>query len=180
MDVRAATPAGWARYASGGTWKPAPHLLVLNRILMAAAAGEPWAQRVIVQMPPRHGKSEFVSGYFPSWYLGLYPERELVLASYEHSLAARWGQRNRDLLEAYGPDVFGVKVRQDSSAKHDWKFHKRRGGMFTTGIGGALTGRGAHVAIIDDPVKNDQQALSPTYRERATEWYQSRPGRSSR
>lgn len=173
MDVRAATPSGWARYASGGHWRPAPHLLVINRILMAAAAGEKWAQRVILQLPPRIGKSEFVSGYFPSWYLGLYPDRKCILASYEQGLAATWGQRNRDLLEAYGPDVFGIKVRQDSQAKNDWKITKRRGGMFTTGIGGALTGRGAHLAIIDDPVKNAEQALSPTYREKAKEWYRS-------
>lgn len=173
MDVRAATPSGWARYASGGTWRLGPHLAVLNRVLMAAAAGEKWAQRVIIEMPPRIGKSDFASGYFPSWYLGLYPDRKLVLASYEQSLAATWGQRNRDLLEAYGPDVFGVKVRQDSQAKNDWKITKRRGGMFTTGVGGALTGRGAHLAIVDDPVKNAEQALSPTYREKAKEWYRS-------
>lgn len=173
MDVRAATPAGFARYASGGTWKPAPHLLLLNYILLAAAAGERWAQRVIIEMPPRHGKSEFVSGFFPAWYLGLYPDRKVVLASYEATLAATWGQRNRDLLEAYGPDVFGVRVRQDSQAKNDWKIKNRRGGMFTTGMGGALTGRGAHLAIIDDPVKNAAEALSATYRERNREWYKS-------
>ena len=173
MDLRAATPVGWARYASGGTWKAAPHLLLLNRVLMAAAAGEKWASRVIIQMPPRHGKSEFVSGYFPSWYLGMYPERKIVLASYEATLAGTWGQRNRDVMEAYGNEVFGVRVRQDSSAKNNWHLDKRRGGMFTTGIGGPLTGKGAHGAIIDDPVKNDREALSPTYRERAKEWYRS-------
>lgn len=172
-DLRSATPAGWARYASGGTWQPAQHLLVLNRVLMAAAAEEKWARRVIIQMPPRHGKSEFVSGYFPSWYLGLWPDRKIVLASYEAELAGTWGQRNRELLEAYGPDVFGVRVQQDSRAKANWRMAKRRGGMFTTGIGGPLTGKGAHIAIIDDPVKNDREALSPTFRKRAQEWYRS-------
>jgi len=140
---------------------------------MAAAAGEKWASRVIIQMPPRHGKSEFVSGYFPSWYLGMFPDRKVVLASYADSLASGFGQRNRDVLEAYGQDVFGVKVRQDSSAKANWLIQKRRGGMFTTGIGGPLTGKGAHLAIIDDPVKNDREALSPTFRNRAKEWYKS-------
>jgi predicted phage terminase large subunit-like protein len=173
MDHRIATPAGFARYASSGTWRAGPHLLLLNRVLMAAAAGEPWARRVIIQMPPRHGKSEFVSGYFPAWYLGMFPDRKVILASYEAELAASWGQRNRDLLEVYGPSLFGAKVRADSSAKANWTIHKRRGGMFTTGIGGALTGRGAHLAIIDDPVKNAEQALSPTYRKRAKDWYRS-------
>lgn len=173
MDLRAATPARFARFASGGTWKAAPHLLLLNRVLMAAVAGEKWASRVIIEMPPRTGKSDFVSGYFPAWFCGLYPDKKLILASYEAGLASTWGQRNRDLLDAYGPDLFGVSVRQDSQAKHDWKIAKRKGGMFTTGIGGALTGRGAHGAIIDDPVKNSQEALSPTFRERAKEWYKS-------
>ena len=173
LDSRKATPAGFARYASGGTWKPARHLLLLNRILMAAAGGERWASRVIIEMPPRHGKSEFVSGYFPAWYTGLHPDRKVALASYESGLAATWGQRNRDLLEAYGPSLFGVQVRQDSQAKNDWKLTKRRGGMFTTGVGGALTGRGANVAIIDDPVKNSAEALSETFRERNKEWYKS-------
>lgn len=173
IDSRSATPVGWARYASGGTWKAAPHLLLLNRVLMAAAAGERWASRVIIQMPPRHGKSEFTSGYFPSWYLGMYPDRKVILASYADTFAAQWGQRNRDLLETYGPDVFGIRVRQDSRAKDTWFIQKRRGGMFTAGVGGSLTGKGAHLAIIDDPVKNDEQALSPTYREKAKEWYRA-------
>lgn len=172
-DVRSATPVGWARYASGGTWKAAPHLLLLNRVLMAAAAGERWASRVIIQMPPRHGKSEFTSGYFPAWYLGMYPDRKIILASYADTFAAQWGQRNRDLLETYGNDVFGIRVRQDSRAKDTWYISKHRGGMFTAGVGGSLTGKGAHLAIIDDPVKNDEQALSPTYREKAKEWYRA-------
>ena len=173
LDPRKATPAGFARYASGGSWKAAPHLLLLNRILMAAAGGERWASRVIIEMPPRHGKSEFVSGYFPAWYAGLYPDRKVALASYESGLAATWGQRNRDLLEVFGPDLFGIQVRQDSQAKNDWKITKHRGGMFTTGVGGALTGRGANVAIVDDPVKNAAEAMSPTFRERNKEWYKS-------
>lgn len=173
MDTRSATPLGWARYASGGTFKAAPHVLLLNRVLMAAAAGERWASRVIIQMPPRHGKSEFCSGYFPSWFLGLYPNKKLILASYGDTFAAQWGQRNRDLLEAYGPDVFNVRVRQDSRARDQWTMVGKRGAMFTAGVGGTLTGRGAHLAIIDDPVKNDKQAMSETYQEAAKTWYRA-------
>lgn len=173
MDVRSATPAGWARYASNGLWRPAPHLLLLNRVLMAAAAGEAWASRVIIQVPPRHGKSEFVSGYFPSWYLGMFPDRKIILASYGDAFAAQWGQRGRDLLETHGHDVFGIRVRKDSRSKSSWHLQRRRGAMFTAGVGGSLTGKGAHLAIIDDPVKNDKEALSVTYRDRAREWYRS-------
>jgi predicted phage terminase large subunit-like protein len=140
---------------------------------MAAAAGEKWASRVIIQMPPRHGKSEFCSSYFPSWYIGMHPDDPVILASYADTLAAGFGQRNRDLLDAHGLDLFGIRVRGDSSAKANWRIHRRRGGMFTTGLGGPLTGKGAKAMIIDDPVKNAEEALSPTYRERAKEWYAS-------
>lgn len=173
MDVRSATPLGWARYASGGTFKAAPHLLLLNRVLMAAAAGEKWASRVIVEMPPRHGKSEFISKFFPSWYLGLYPDRRVVIATNADTLSADFSRWNRDVLDAYGRDLFGVRVRHDSSANKDWRIDRRRGGMFATTIGGALTGRGADLAIIDDPIKNDREALSETYRTRNREWYRS-------
>jgi predicted phage terminase large subunit-like protein len=173
VDLRKASPLGFARYASGGSFKAARHILLLNRILMAAAAGERWAHRVIIQMPPRHGKSEFCSGYFPAWYLGMYPDRKIILASYQDTFAAQWGQRNRDLLEAYGPDVFGIAVRQDSRAKDHWTITKRRGAMFTAGVGGGLTGKGAHLAIIDDPVKNAQDAMSETMRDKAKDWYRS-------
>lgn len=171
--MRKATPLGWARYASGGSFKAAKHILLLNRVLMAAAAGERWASRVIIQMPPRHGKSEFCSGYFPAWYLGMHPDRKLILASYGDSFAAQWGQRNRDLLETFGPSVFNMAVRQDSRARDQWTISKRRGAMYTAGVGGTLTGRGAHLAIIDDPVKNDQEAMSETYREKAKSWYRA-------
>lgn len=173
MDLRTATPVGFARHASGGSWKAAKHLLLLNRILLAAVAGEKWASRIIIEMPPRMGKSEFVSGYFPAWFLGMYPDRKIILASYEAGLASMWGQKGRDLLDAYGSDLFGVQVRQDSQAKHDWKIARHQGGMYTTGIGGSVTGRGASGIIVDDPVKNAAEALSPTYRERAKEWYKS-------
>lgn len=167
-----ASPAGFARHASHGAWKPARHLLLLNRILMAAAAGEPWAQRVIIQMPPRHGKSELVSGYLPAWYLGMYPDRKVILTSYSDELAQSWGQRNRDVLLDQGA-LFGVRVRQDSSAKGRWAIQRRRGGMSSTGMGGTLTGRGGNLIIVDDPVKNDVEALSPTYRKRAKEWFRA-------
>lgn len=173
LDLRTASPAGFARYASGGTWKAYPHLLLLNRVLMAAAAGEPWAQRVIIQMPPRHGKSEFVSGYFPAWYLGMFPDRKVILTSHGDDLAQFYGQRNRDLLTQYGPELFGVRVRGDSAAKGRWLIQRRRGYMASVAMGGSITGRGGNLIIIDDPVKNDVDALSPTMRERNKNTYRS-------
>lgn len=173
FDPRISSPAGFARHTSGGTWKAAAHLRLLNRVLMAAAAGEKWASRVIIQMPPRHGKSELVSGYFPAWYLGLFPDRKVMMTSYGDDLAAHWGQKNRDLLAEHGHELFGVRVRQDSSAKNRWLLQRRKGTMTSAAMGGILTGRGGNLLIVDDPIKNDVEALSPTTRERHKNWYRS-------
>lgn len=121
-----------------------------------------------------------ISQYFPAWYLGTFPNHDVILASYEASYAALWGGRARDLMMEFGPDLWGLTVRSNSRAADDWRLQgydengmPAVGGMRTAGIGSGITGRGAHLAIIDDPVKDDQQANSPTYRNRAWSWYES-------
>jgi predicted phage terminase large subunit-like protein len=124
-------------------------------------------------MPPRHGKSEFASKYFPAWYLGKFPDRRVILTSYEAKFAASWGRKARGLLERDGPRFWDVRLRRDSKAADHWDIAGRDGGMDTTGIGGPLTGRGAHLLLIDDPVKNAEQANSETYRQKTWDWYTS-------
>jgi predicted phage terminase large subunit-like protein len=124
-------------------------------------------------MPPRHGKSEFTSKYFPAWYLGTFSDRRVILTSYEADFAASWGRKVRDILDEAGPEYFGVSVRPDSSAADRWDVVGHDGGMNTAGVGGPITGKGAHLLLIDDPVKNAEEANSPTYREKAWEWFKS-------
>jgi predicted phage terminase large subunit-like protein len=164
------TPAGLAIRASRGRWTLAPHLRLLNERLLAAARGE--RPRLMICMPPRHGKSEFASKYFPAWFLGTFPDRRVILTSYEADFAATWGRKVRDVLEGHG-DLFGVRVRKDSAAANRWDLEGYDGGMATAGVGGPITGRGAHLMIIDDPVKNAEEAASETYRNRAWDWYAS-------
>jgi predicted phage terminase large subunit-like protein len=164
-----ASPALFACWASNGRWQLAPHLALLDDLLLDAAAG---GQRVAAFMPPRHGKSELVSQYFPAWYLGTFPDRRVILASYEADFAAGWGAKARDLLERTGP-AFGVRIKADSSARHRWDIHGHDGGMITAGAGGPITGRGAHVLILDDLVKNHEEAHSRLQRERVWDWYRS-------
>ncbi len=163
------TPAGLARVASGGRWQLSPHLAMLNRRLMEAAAGN---KRLMVFMPPRHGKSELCSRYLPAWYLGTYPDKHVMLCSYESTFASTWGQRARDVLESIGKEIFGVTVRGDSRNRRLWETHQG-GGMITAGVGGPITGRGGHLVVIDDPVKNAEEAMSPVMRQRAFDWYLS-------
>lgn len=169
--LQAVTPAHFAWTVSEGKWIPYEHLLLLNRKLVDVAAGR--IKRLMVLMPPRHGKSELVSKYFPAWYLGTFPDRRIILASYEADFAASWGRKARNLLEEFGPSLFGVKVSSDSSAANRWDIEGHSGGMTTAGVRGPITGKGANVAIIDDPVKNDQEAMSQTYREAAWDWYRA-------
>ena len=127
----------------------------------------------MVFMPPRHGKSEFISRYSTAWILGKFPDTRIILASYEADFAATWGRKSRDLLEEHGPSLFGIRVSGKSSAANRWDIEGHEGGMVTAGVNGPITGKGADIGIIDDPVKNDQEAMSVTYQERAWEWYRS-------
>jgi predicted phage terminase large subunit-like protein len=165
------TPAHLAWTVSEGRWIPYEHLLFLNRKLVDVAAGR--IKRLIVSMPPRHGKSELVSRYFPAWYLGTFPDKRIILVSYEADFAATWGRKARDLLEEHGPTLFGIRVSGKSSAANRWDIEGHEGGMVTAGVNGPITGKGADIGIIDDPVKNDQEAMSVTYQERTYEWYKS-------
>jgi predicted phage terminase large subunit-like protein len=164
-------PAGLAIYASRGTWKPARHLMMLNEAFLAVAAGE--ITRLIVTMPPRHGKSEFLSKYAPAWFLGRFPNERIILASYESDFAASWGRKTRDVLEEYGKEIFHEVVSGRSFASDRWDLASRSGGMNTAGVGGATTGKGAQLFLIDDPVKGPEQAMSKTYRDRTWDWYQA-------
>lgn len=172
------TPAGFAWIASQGQWnldttgRQYPHhLTLLNEKLLDVANGQ--ISRLLIAMPPRHGKSEFASKYFPAWYLGRHPQNKIILASYEADFAAQWGRKTRDLLELYGPRFFGIEVRKDSKAADRWEVADYGGGMQTSGVGGAITGKGADLLIIDDPVKNAEQANSEVYRDKTWEWYTS-------
>ena len=134
------------------------------------AAGR--TRRLALFAPPRHGKSVITSHYFPAWFLLTHPEKRVILTSYEADFAAQWGRKVRDTVTRWGP-VFGVRVRQDSKAADRWEIEKHGGGMQTAGAGGPIIGKGADLFVIDDPVKNAEEALSPTYRQKLWDWYHS-------
>lgn len=168
--VARAMPLGLAAYAGRGRWRPAPHLELINKRLLDVAAGK--VRSLMVSAPPRHGKSELVSHYYPAWYLGNWPERNVILASYESSFAWVWGRKARDTLAYHGPSLWGVGVQEDYRAAGAWAT-TRGGVMFSTGVDGPATGRGADVLIIDDPVKNQKEARSKAIQDRNWDWYRS-------
>lgn len=168
-DIIPATPALLATALSNGMWASAKHLDVLSSWLVDLEAGK--RTRIMVSMPPRHGKSELISYWYPFWLLVRNPKRRIILASYEADFAAEWGRRVRNAVLEYG-QPFGLELDGTSAAANRWRV-TAGGGMFTTGAGGALTGRGADVLIIDDPIKNAEDAGSETIREKLWDWFQT-------
>lgn len=175
LSTKIATPGLFARYVSQDTanpWKMARHMAVLDRELTDIETGV--NDRLIVQMPPRHGKSFLASGYFPAHYLGLYPNRNVIMCGATSDLALEFSGMARDLLIEFG-HLFGVSVRKDRSARDLWQLNQ--GGICrAAGVGGAVMGRGADLLIIDDYFKDVEDALSDTMRTKLYQWYLSTSG----
>ena len=130
--------------------------------------------RLIVNMPPRHTKSEFASYLLPSWMVGRNPKLKIIQVTHTGELAIRFGRKAKHLIdsEEYSK-IFDTRLQEDSKAAGRWET-AQGGEYFAAGVGGAITGRGADLLIIDDP-HSEQDALSPTSMENAYEWYTSGP-----
>ena len=161
----------YLQYVYRGFYKRARHLTYLSKVLQRIADGE--SLKLMILMPPRHGKSMTVSSSFPSYFLGRNPNKNVIVVSYGEELAQRFGRENREKLESFGPSLFGLTVDPSQSSKVQWLLSNNRGGMISVGLGGAITGQGAHLLIIDDPIKNRQEADSPTYRKRLWSEYRN-------
>lgn len=171
------SPAGLG-LATDPRFQLPPHLeLIDEQLVEAIARSEGGGERerpeiLLVAVPPRHGKSTLISHYAPAWYLGTFPDRRVMLASYEADFAAGWGAKARALLAEHGRSLYGARLSERSRAGRRWELTEG-GGMVSVGVGGALTGRGAHLLIIDDPLKNAEQALSETVRAKQWDWWLS-------
>lgn len=154
-------------------WILEPHLALLNDYIVRLVTHQLPTDNLLVSMHPRAGKSTFLCRYTPAWFLSVWPHLEVLLATYGDEFASQWGGKARDLIDDWGPKLFGIHTRDDSSAKHRWEIHEHGGGMQTAGIGGPLTGKGGHLKLIDDPVKDQQEAKSKVIQLRNWEWYRA-------
>lgn len=153
------------------------HHALMAKKFEAIAKGE--MKRVIINMPPRHTKSEFASYLLPSWFLGKFPDKKVIQASNTGDLAVNFGRKVRNLVdsEQYATVFPGVKLRQDSKAAGRWATNKN-GEYFAIGVGGTVTGKGADLLIIDDPHSEQEAALAagnPEIYQKVYEWYTSGP-----
>jgi len=149
------------------------HHKIISKKLEAIRDGK--ISRLIVNMPPRHTKSEFASYLFPAWMMGNNPKLKIIQTTHTAELAYRFGRKVRNLMnENEFKSVFpDTELRADSQAAGRWETN-HGGEYFAAGVGGSITGRGADLLIIDDP-HSEQDALSKTAMENAWEWYTSGP-----
>ena len=159
------------------------HQLLCN-IAMNVVHGKPGWELVILSTPPQHGKSETMSSGAPTYALGSYPHENVILATYGKKFADEWGRKVRDRLEEWGQEIFGIEVDKATRAVGEFRvlvprgnggtigrprrrlsnqspFRRGGGKMYCSGLRGGITGKGAPLIFIDDPVKNSQEASSP-------------------
>jgi predicted phage terminase large subunit-like protein len=166
-DFLAFTQSVWGDFIKGS------HHKIMAEKFNRIATGD--LKRLIVNMPPRHTKSEFASYLLPAWLMGRKPTLKIMQTTHTAELAYRFGRKTRNLMNSreYTKVFENVVLRADSQAAGRWETEKG-GEYFAAGVGGAVTGRGADLLIIDDP-HSEQDALSPTAMEHAYEWYTSGP-----
>lgn len=150
------------------------HELVAGHLEHIEKHGDKDYKILILTVPPRHGKSRQCSIDFPAWYLGRNPKKEIIISSYSADLAVGFGGKTRDKVdgEPYKYIFPDVRLKEDEKAKGRWSTNKG-GGYMAAGVGGAVTGRGADVFLIDDPVKNAEEAASIVMRDKNWEWFKS-------
>jgi predicted phage terminase large subunit-like protein len=159
-------------------YRHAPHLAALDAALIEVtryieSGGAQGLGRVIVEMPPRHGKSLSVSRRFPPWFLGRNPDKRVMMVSYSASLAEKHSRAARNLMRSpFYQGVFpGVKLADDSRAVDSWDIGGHEGGVDALGVGGSATGKGADLLDLDDAVKSRAEAESAVFRDKTWDWF---------
>ena len=160
------TPGDLAQFLDPRT-KQTPALELIDRHLVDAFNTPD--SRLIISMPPQEGKSQRASRRFPLWALTQNPDLRIAMASYESRIAERWGRTVRDDIKQ-NPHL-GLYISEEVGSQKEWELRETGGGMYSAGVGGALTGRPVDLLLIDDPVKGREQADSPTIREKTWEWW---------
>lgn len=165
----------YVEYVHEGRWIRAKHLeracedidlLIDNKLYNDKGDN---VQFLIVEMPPQHGKSQSITETLPSYYLGKFPMNRVIEASYGDDLARKFGRRNKQKIKQFGKELFNVSISKSSDSDTEFEIEEHKGTMISRGIMAGITGQPAELIIVDDPVKNRQEADSPTYRERMKE-----------
>ncbi|MZQ99490.1 MAG: phage terminase large subunit [Acidaminobacter sp.] len=170
----------YVKYVHRGRWIEAPYLIyicdMVQSFLEGSLKGEDGTEIMIlcISLPPQHGKSMSITETLPSWVLGKYKTWRVIEVSYNEDFARKFGRRNKEKINEFGEKIFGVRVSKVTSAQDEWELDNGIGSMLSRGVGGSITGNPGDLILIDDPVKNRQEAESEVYRERVwDEWLNS-------
>jgi predicted phage terminase large subunit-like protein len=154
-----------------GKYIPAMHHFLLCEKIESVLNGD--IKKLMVFMPPRHGKSQTITESLPAYFNMKKPNKKAMVISYGDTLAKEFGRKNKQKIKEFGQELFGIELDQSNQSKSDYSIKDHAGGSLFAGILGGVTGRGADLLIIDDPIKTRQEAESETYRNRVWEEYQS-------
>ena len=157
----------WPEFIEGS------HHKIINKKFNDLATGK--IKRLIINMPPRHTKSEFASYLLPAWMIGKNPKLKIIQATHTADLAIDFGRKTKNLVDQENyRELFDTRLQEDSQAAGKWKT-EQGGEYFAAGVGGAITGRGADLLIIDDPHKEQDIRKDSKSFEKAINWYTSGP-----
>lgn len=183
MELARREYASYISYVHEGKYKKTLHNDFICNLLQNAiekrkrmldGLEEMKVQYIAINMPPRHGKSMTITETYPSYFLGHFPHDRVIELSYGTNFAERFGKKNREKIEQYGKQLFNVELNKRSMSSTDWDIQGTRGGMISRGILAGVTGQGSDLMLIDDPIKNREEANSETYREKLwNEWIDS-------
>jgi len=159
-------PHTYAERASGGKWLPYKWLIPVGEAIADTVAKD--GGRLLLNGPPRHGKSLLTSVWTALWFLETWPHKRVIIASYGNTLAVEFGRIVRD--EIRGNPLISIKLREDADAAGKF-LTPEGGGVLCAGVNSPIIGFGFDLGIVDDPVKSRKEAYSPTYRRQTSEWF---------
>ena len=165
------SPRGLAKVAWKEKWQDGDHIRLLDDYLVRLARRD--FDRLMVWMPPRHGKSTLISQFLVPWYLGHHPDHRVIMVGYGHEFTKTWSRKARDIAREFLPKFWNLKLREDVWAASEWELEGRAGGVLATGSYGQIMGRGADLLIIDDPIKGHAEAVSEVHRQKVWDMWQS-------
>lgn len=165
-----ALPGGLAKLAYRN-WQYARFIKFIEDKVLQMVDGK--SIKILFSAPPRSGKTMFISRVVPAFYLGRNPDKRVLLITYNTEYSRTQSKAARNIMKVYGKKVFGVEVADDTATASHWDIEGHRGGMESVGAGGAITGKGADLLIIDDLVKGRLEALNITLLEEMWEWFKT-------
>lgn len=154
----------YVEYVHQGRWVPAKHLVYLcNKIQDFLNSSK---EVLILQMPPQHGKSMSVTETLPSWFIGTQPEKRCIIACYNETFARNFGRRNKAKIKEFGKELFDIEVNPNVRSDVEFELKNGIGSINSKGLLSGITGKAADLIIIDDPIKNREEADSKTMRDK--------------